>query len=197
MEIRELAEPGPWLRPLAADALTKFCNTKGNWSLAKGVAKLTPREGERGWRRFDHYLWIEGEWGDFEAEFEYCMQEGSNSGFYLHVGDRAQPVKTGVEVQLYATPHDKPKARLTDHDAGGIIPGDPPAENASRPVGAWQHMHVLCEDGTLFVTLNGKLVQTMSLDHDKIRNRPRRGGIGFQDHSLPIELRGLRIRSLR
>ncbi len=197
VELLELDEPGPWLRPLGGEALSAHCETKGNWSLADGVATLTPRDGERGWRRFDHYLWSEGEWGDFEAEFEYRLQEGGNSGFYFHVGDRSKPVATGVEVQLYATPVDKPQDRLTDHDAGGIIPGGPPNRNASRPIGEWNHMHVLVEDGTFHVTLNGKLVQAMPLDHSKIADRPRTGAIGFQDHSLPIELRNWRVRALR
>jgi hypothetical protein len=36
----------------------------------------------------------------------------------------------------------------------------------------------------------------MALDHKRIADRPRTGSIGFQDHSLPLQLRNLRIRSL-
>lgn len=194
VEILELAPPGKWIEPLAAKDLTVHCATEGNWSLVDGVAQLTPREGESGWQRYDHYLWLAGDYAEFEAEFEYRLEARGNSGFYFHVGDRSTPVATGVEVQIYDTPKDK--ARLTDHDAGGIIPGGPPSSNAALPTGEWNHMHVLCENGQVLVTLNGRLVHVMALDHSKIADRPRRGAIGFQDHSLPIALRRWRVRQL-
>ncbi|MEZ6038164.1 MAG: DUF1080 domain-containing protein [Planctomycetota bacterium] len=198
VELLPLSAPGTWSEPLTAKALTDNFTTKGRWSLADGVATLTPRDGEQGWQRYDHYLWLKDDklFADFEAEFEYRLQEGGNSGFYFHVGDVAQPVKTGVEVQLYATAPDKAAAKLTDHDAGGIIPGGPPSENASHPAGEWNRMHVVCENGRVQVTLNGRLVHVMALDHKAIADRPRTGAIGFQDHSLPLELRRLRVRRL-
>ncbi len=194
VELLELDAPGAWLAPLTAESLSTHCATRGHWQLAEGTAALVPREGESGWRRFDHYLWLEGEYAEFETEFEYRLQERGNSGFYFHVGDRDRPVATGIEVQIFATPPDR--ERLTDHDAGGIIPGGPPTTNASRPAGQWNHMHVLCEADSFRVTLNGRLVQDMRLDAKPIADRPRSGAIGFQDHSLPIELRNWRVRNL-
>ena len=196
VELLPLDAPGPWLEPLAAAKLSDNFATEGNWSLADGVATLTPSEGQRGWQRYGHYLWLEGDYAEFEAEFEYRLQERGNSGFYFHVGDRAQPVRTGVEVQLYATPPKKPAQRLTDHDAGGIIPGGPPRENASQQPGRWNRMHVRVEDGEVRVTLNGRLVHVMALDHRAIADRPATGAIGFQDHSLPLDLRRFRVRKL-
>ena len=194
VEILELDQPGPWLEPLDAKDLAVHCETKGNWTLKDGIARLTPREGESGWQRYDHYLWLSGDYAEFEAEFEYRVEARGNSGFYFHVGDRATPVATGVEVQIFDAPTDK--AHLTDHDSGGIIPGGPPSSSAARPAGEWNRMHVLCEDGTVLVTLNGKLVHTMPLDDKKIADRPGSGAIGFQDHSLPLELRRWRVRRL-
>jgi len=194
VELLPLRAPGQWLEPLSAAKLEDHFATEGNWSLQDGVATLTPSEGQRGWQRYGHYLWLEGDYAEFEAEFEYRLQERGNSGFYFHVGDRSKPVRTGIEVQLFATPKDK--QRLTDHDAGGIIPGGPPTENAARPAPAWNRMHVRCENGTIHVTLNGRLVHVMPLSHDRIKDRPATGAIGFQDHSLPLDLRRLRIRKL-
>ena len=197
VELLPLKAPGPWLEPLSADELTDNFTTAGNWSLSEGVATLTPSEGQRGWQRYDHYLWLEGDdYAEFEAEFEYRLQERGNSGFYFHVGDRSKPVRTGVEVQLYATPPEKQQRLLTDHDAGGIIPGGPPRENAARRVSTWNRMHVRCEGGEIRVTLNGRLVHVMSLEHRLIEDRPQAGAIGFQDHSLPLDLRRFRVRKL-
>ena len=196
VELLPLDAPGTWLEPLSAGELTEHFTTAGNWTLADGVATLTPSEGQRGWQRYGHYLWLEGDYAEFEAEFDYRLQKRGNSGFYFHVGDRAQPVRTGVEVQLYATPPEKPQKRLTDHDSGGIIPGGPPRENASQQPGSWNRMHVRVEDGEIHVTLNGRLVHVMALDHRAIADRPATGAIGFQDHSLPLELRRFRVRKL-
>ena len=196
VELLPLDAPGPWLEPLSAGELTEHFTTAGNWTLADGVATLTPSEGQRGWQRYGHYLWLNGDYAEFEAEFDYRLQKRGNSGFYFHVGDRAQPVRTGVEVQLYATPPEKPQKRLTDHDSGGIIPGGPPRENASQQPGSWNRMHVRVEDGEIRVTLNGRLVHVMALDHRAIADRPPTGAIGFQDHSLPLELRRFRVRKL-
>ena len=45
-------------------------------------------------------------------------------------------------------------------------------------------------------TLNGRLVHVMPLDHRAIADRPKTGAIGFQDHSLPLDLRRFRVRRL-
>jgi hypothetical protein len=194
VELLELDPPEPWLHPLLAENLAQHWTTQGNWSLQDGVAALAPRAGEQGWQRYDHYLWLAGDWAEFEAEFDYRLQPGGNSGFYFHVGDRQSPVATGIEVQIYDSAPDR--QQLTDHDAGGIIPGGPPSRNAARPAGQWNRMHVRCEAGGILVTLNGRLVHVMPLVHKRIADRPRGGAIGFQDHSLPLELRAVRVRRL-
>ena len=66
-----------WAQPLEAKELGQHCTTKGNWKLEEGVATLTPRPGESGWQRYDAYLWINGEYKDFEIEFEYKVQKGA------------------------------------------------------------------------------------------------------------------------
>src|SRR5438445_2673183 len=84
-----------WVDLLGKD-LTKNCMTKGNWILGDdGVVALVPRKGESGWQRYDAYLWAKKQYKDFEAEFEYKVDKGGNSGFYFHVGDLKEPVKHG------------------------------------------------------------------------------------------------------
>ena len=121
-------------------------HTKGNWSIDDdGVITLTPREGEKGWARFDAYLWSMKEYKDFEIEFDYMVQDKGNSGFYLHVGDKASPVQKGIEVQIYDSYPKGADGKLTDHDSGGIIPGIPPQKNAAKPAGEWNHFNVVCQ----------------------------------------------------
>ena len=193
IEVLELAEPGPWVDLLPNDDLSKHWETKGNWRLQDGVVSLTPREGERGWQRYDAYLWCTtGTYADFEAEFEYRLEKRSNSGFYFHVGDKANPVRTGLEVQIFDS-FGKTKA-LNDHDSGGVIPGVPPLANAAKAPGEWNRFRIQCVGNDLTVELNGVVVNRVKLDRPNLKDRPRRGPIGFQDHALPLSLRNIRIR---
>lgn len=182
---------------LAGGDLTKNWTTTGNWKLEPdGVVTLQPRPGEKGWQRYDAYLWLKQPYQDFEAEFDYKVEKGGNSGFYFHVGDVKSPVAQGIEVQLYDSAGKKPDAKLTDHDSGGIIPGLPPTKNASKPAGEWNHMKVTVKDNKVTVALNGEVVNEVPLDHPKLKDRPPSGSIGFQDHGLPLALRNIRVRGL-
>lgn len=181
---------------LTGTDLTTHWETTGNWSLSEGVAKLTPRPGESGWSRWSAYLWSKNQLKDFEIEFDYLLQPKGNSGFYLHVGDRNDPVRKGIEVQIFDSasfPAEKP---LNDHDSGGIIPSIPPTKRAAKPAGEWNHFRIVVKEGKLTVHLNGELVNEVNLDHPKIKDRPETGYFGFQDHGLPLSLRNIRVKPL-
>jgi hypothetical protein len=171
--------------------------TKGNWSVGEDdVVRLEPRSGEIGWRRFDAYLWSTRKYKDFEIRFDYNVQSKGNSGFYFHVGDKADPVQRGIEVQLFDSHARKPGDPLNDHDSGGVIPGIPPTRNAAKPAGEWNRCRIVVQDGTLKVILNRQLVNEVSLMHPHIKKRPLTGYIGFQDHGLPLALRDVRVMDL-
>lgn len=182
---------------LVGQDLAKNWTTKGNWTLDKsGVIALTPRPGESGWSRWDSYLWSKKSYGDFEIEFEYKVQKGGNSGFYFRVGDVNNPVARGIEVQIYDSGSKKPGSKLTDHDSGGVIPGIPPTKNAAKPTGEWNQFQITVQNDKLTVKLNGETVNEVNLAESKVKDRPKVGPIGFQDHAFPISLRNIRIREL-
>lgn len=186
-----------WQEPLAGGDLKKHWTTTGNWKLDKeGVVALEPREGEKGWTRYDAYLWLNGEYKDFEIDFEYKVQKGGNSGFYFHVGDVKKPVETGIEVQIYDSGSKGADAKLTDHDSGGVIPGIPPTKNTAKPAGDWNRFQITVKGDTLTIMLNGEKVNEVDLKNDKLKNRPATGAIGFQDHGLPLALRKIKIKKL-
>lgn len=187
--------PWTWLLSAETKELGQHWRTTGNWTLKDGVATLTPRPGDRGWSRFSDYLWSKEEFGDFEIEFEYKLEKKGNSGFYFRVGDIEDPVKQGIEVQIYDSPSKGPDAKLTDHDAGGIIPGLKPHRRAAKPAGEWNKMRVWHSDKRISVMLNGVNVNAHDLiGGGRLAQRPPKGPIGFQDHALPLSLRNIRIR---
>ncbi len=177
--------------------LKQHWTTTGNWKLNEdGVVALEPRPGESGWTRYDAYLWLNGEYKDFEIEFDYKVQKGGNSGFYFHVGDVKEPVRTGIEVQIYDSGDKKADAKLTDHDSGGVIPGIPPTKNTAKPANEWNHFKITVQGDKLIIALNGEKVNEIDLKHDKLKDRPATGAIGFQDHGLPLALRNIKIKKL-
>jgi Domain of Unknown Function (DUF1080) len=186
-----------WVDLLAGGDLTKNWTTAGNWMLDKeGVVALVPRPGESGWQRYDAYLWAKKQYKEFEADFEYKVAKGGNSGFYFHVGDLKSPVATGIEVQIYDSASKGKDAKLTDHDSGGIIPGIPPTKRTAKPAGEWNHMQVTVKANKVTVKLNGEVVNDVPLDHKSIKTRPSTGYIGFQDHGLPLWFRNIKVREL-
>jgi hypothetical protein len=183
-----------WVELFKPNALPKNWTTTGNWRIDdKGLAALTPRPGEHGWKRFDAYLWSNQQYGDFEADFDYQVRNEGNSGFFLHVGDKASPVEHGIEVQIFDS-YGQAVAQLTDHDSGGVIPGFPPVKNAARVAGEWNHFHIVVKGNRLDVELNGAKVNEAKLDSAPLKDRPKKGYIGFQDEGHPLLLRYLRIR---
>ena len=190
-------EKDGWTDLLPGNNLDKYWTTEGNWTIDdEGVVTLKPRKGEKGWSRFDAYLWLKDkQYENFEFQFDYMVEKGGNSGFYFHVGDMKSPVAKGIEVQIYDSGSKPADKRLTDHDSGGIIPGVPPTKNAAKPAGEWNQFHIIVKDKQLTVKLNGTVVNEVDLaEHPKLKNRPDTGYIGFQDHALPLKLRNLKIK---
>ena len=108
--------------------------TNGNWIVKDGVITLHPREGEKGWQRYDAYLTSEKTYDDFVLEVDFKFEPGGNSGVFLRVGDLKDHVTSGMEIQILDTHHlDKPG----NHDCGGIIRTTAPFRNAVKPAGQW------------------------------------------------------------
>ena len=193
----QAAEADEWVDLLPENKLATHWTTTGNWSISEeGVVSLVPRPGESGWTRYDAYLWLTGDYRDFEFQFEYKLNPKGNSGFYFHVGDVKQPVAKGIEVQIYDSYSPDPQAKLTDHTSGGVIPGVPPQKNAAKPAGEWNHFLIVVKGDLLTVKLNGETVNEVKLNEGRLAERPKSGSIGFQDHGLPLLLRNLKMRKL-
>ncbi len=190
------AAEGYWTPLLEKNDFSKHWETTGNWSIKEGAATLTPRPGEKGWERWGMYLWSKAKYQDFEIQFDYKVEPKGNSGFYFHVGDKNDPVRTGIEVQIYDSAGKAPGAKLTDHDSGGVIPSIPPTKSTAKPAGEWNTFHITCKGRDVTIDLNGVTVNKFSLDHEKLKDRPSTGYIGFQDHGLPLSLRNIKIRTL-
>lgn len=173
--------------------------TSGNWITENdGSLLIQPREGEKGWQRYDAYLWSEKKYKDFVLDVEYAYPPGGNSGVYFRVADRNDPVKQGIEAQILdCSSKEEP---LSSHDHGGIVgTKSAPSKNKSQPPHVWNRMVVTCIGTHLEVELNGESIIHCHLDETPMKDRPLEGYIGFQDHGQPnnIKFRNIRIREIQ
>ncbi len=193
------AQDAQW--PTVIDGDLDNVTTEGNWIVEGTTVFLEPRPGEEGWKRYGSYLWLLGEYHDFICQFEFKFSTRGNSGFYFRVADTADPVVTGLEIQLTQC---HKKEEIGWHDLGGIIKfkerevGDPRAR-ATKPPGEWNTARVTMQGNHLTVIINDILVHDrLDLSAHEIDGAPlaTSGSIGFQDHGMPFWLRNIRIKKL-
>jgi hypothetical protein len=171
--------------------------TTGNWLPQQdGSLLIQPREGEKGWQRYDAYIWSKKKYKDFVLDVEYSYPPGGNSGVFFRVGDLSDPVSQGIEAQILDN-SDKEDA-VGPHDHGGIIRAVGPTKNMSRPPHQWNRMVVTCIGSHLQVELNGEQIVDTQLDQGAMKDRPSEGYIGLQDHGEPnnLKFRNIRIREI-
>jgi hypothetical protein len=168
--------------------------TTGNWVVEKdGVVTLKPRAGEEGWQRYDAYLTTARKYKDFVLDLEFKIGEGGNSGVFLRVGDPANQVDTGMEVQILDT---HGKADPGHHDCGGVIRTAAPSKNMAKPAGEWNRYRITLHGHHLEVELNGEQIIDLMLDESAMKDRPLEGHIGFQDEAKRVWYRNVRIKEL-
>lgn len=182
-------------RPLFNGKNLEGWKTAGNWLIqGDGSLMIKPRAGEKGWQRYDAYLWTDRKYKDFILDLEYTYPPGGNSGVFFRVADTADPVKQGIEVQILDN-YGQENA-LSAHDHGGVISSTGPLVNMSLPPHQWNRMVIQCVGSHLQVELNGRQIIDTQLNEGPLKDRPLEGYIGLQDHGEPNNLRFRNIRIL-
>ena len=171
------------------------------WKVEKGI--LHGGEPRGSW------LMNEKEFGDFILEFEFKLGERGNSGCALRAPLRGDPAFDGLELQM-ADVRYNPEAKDSEL-TGGLYRAIAPKKQVYKPTD-WNKYRVTLKGSHITVVLNGETIQDLDLDkqeqvvkrHDgtiapPIKDRPRKGHIGFQelsrggDHAM---IRNARIKVL-
>jgi hypothetical protein len=177
-----------------------------------------PAEGSPAWTVKDGTLtssgdrgcWFisEKEYGDFELEYEFKIGPRGNSGLALRAPAKGDPAFDGMEMQM-ADLRYNPEAQPSEL-TGGIYRAIAPAEQVYKPE-EWNSVRVSLKGTKLVIVMNGKTIQDTDLSthsetvllHDKktkaplIKDRPRKGRIGFQNLSRDggqVLIRGAKIK---
>jgi hypothetical protein len=172
------------------------------WTVEGGVVRGSEPRGT--------WLISNDEYGDFVLEFEWRLGDHGNGGCGLRFPDAGDPAFDGIELQMvdprYYGEREMPAAELT----GGLYRAVAPTEQRFKP-NDWNKYSVTCRGPQITVELNGEQILDVNLDeqttptrrHDgseapPLKDRPRRGHIGFQELSRSghVEIRNARIKVL-
>ena len=171
------------------------------WKVEKGILQGGEPRGS--------WLMSEKEYGDFILEFEFKLGERGNSGCALRAPLRGDPAFDGLELQM-ADLRYNPQAKDSEL-TGGLYRAIAPKKQVYKPT-EWNKYQVTLKGPRLKVVLNGELIQNLDLTeqnqevkrHDgtlapPIKDRPRKGHIGFQELSRGeqhAQIRNARIKLL-
>jgi hypothetical protein len=171
------------------------------WRVEKGV--LVGGDPRGSWLMSDR------EYGDFILEFEFKLGERGNSGCALRAPMHGDPAFDGIELQM-ADLRYNPEATAAEL-TGGLYRAVAPTQQVFKPT-EWNRYEIACLGPQIKVVLNGTLILDVDLDdqsarpkrHDgteapALKNRPRRGHIGFQELSRDnshVQIRNARIKAL-
>ena len=175
-------------------------NAKPNgWTVVDGVLTRMPRSG---------YIWTKESYGDFVLDVEVKVSRRCNSGIFFRT-DPKNAVQGGFEIQVFDTTG---KTKLGKHDHGALYDALAPSANPAKPAGEWDRFIITCKGPKITVSINGKQVVNANLDDWKTGNKnpdgsrnkfktalkdlPRTGHIGFQDHGQNVWFRNVYLKKL-
>jgi len=159
------------------------------------------------------YIWTKADYGDFELSLSYKLSEGANSGVFYR-SEKADPVHRGFEVQLmddagFQKTHGTLDARKLN---GSFYEGKAPEADPAKPVGEWNTFTLKCEGTRMTCAING--VQVFDVDVNDwpeagknpdgtpnkfkvaIKDKPRSGRIGLQNHGQVVWFKDIRVKPL-
>jgi hypothetical protein len=139
------------------------------------------------------WLVSDKEYGDFILEFEFKLGERGNSGCGVRFPDHGDPAFDGMEIQM-ADFRYNPEAKDSEL-TGGIYRAIAPTKQVYKPT-EWNKYQITLKGDHIKVVLNDEVIQDLNLNEQNqevkrhngalappVKDRPRKGHIGFQELS--------------
>lgn len=172
----------------------------GPWKVEDGAICLAKGGG---------MLWTDAQYDNFVLKVDFKMSPGCNSGVFLRTGDPKDPVQTGIEIQVYDDAGKQP----SKHSCGAIYDLVAPSKVVTRPAGEWNSFVLTANKNLLSVELNGEKIAEMDVDQwtmagkqpngeknkykRAVKDFPRTGWIGLQDHNHPVCFKNVKLKVLK
>lgn len=159
------------------------------------------------------YAWTRNDYGNFELTLSYKLSEGANSGVFYRT-DPENPVQGGFEIQLLDDEgFQKVKGKKDAKNLNGsFYDCKGPMAYPGKPVGSWNQFKLTCEGPKIRVEINGVLVNDVNVDDwdtpmknpdgsankfkTALKELPRTGRIGFQNHGQVVWIKNVAVRPL-
>ena len=159
------------------------------------------------------YAWTKKDYQDFELQFAYRLSESANSGVFFRT-DPKNPVQGGFEVQLLDNEgFQKVKGKKDPKNLNGAFYDcQAAAMDSAKPVGEWNRMKLTVKGALGRIEINGQVINEFDIDQwdtpqknpdgsnnkfkRALRELPRSGRIGFQNHGQVVWFKDIKIRSL-
>ena len=159
------------------------------------------------------YIWTKKSYENFELSLAYKLSEGCNSGVFFRT-DKDNPVQGGFEVQLldnkgFAKTHGEIREKNAN---GAFYDAQAASSDPAKPVGQWNHLTLKCMGPRLQISINGILVNDVNVDDwdtpkknpdgsankfkTALKELPRSGRIGFQNHGQVVWIKDVKVQSL-
>ena len=156
-----------------------------------------------------YITYFEKPFDDFVLACDFKVSPGANSGIFIRTADQADPVQRGFEIQI----HDSAGKPQTRHSCGALYDAVAPSVDANKPAGEWNHIEITATGSVIKVVLNGKPIVEADVGRwteagknpDGTKNKfaralkdfPRAGYIGLQDHNAPVWFKNIKVKPLK
>ena len=177
------------------------------WEAKDGAIHLDKSKGGSG------DLVTDKEYGNFHLKLEWKIAPHGNSGilFYVHEDPAkyGEAYYTGPEMQVLDNDGHS-DGKIHKHRAGDLYDLIPCSKETVKPVGEWNKVEIISNNGSLKLFLNGTNVVSTTLwnedwktmvSNSKFKQWPdfgtfKRGKIDLQDHGNEVWYRNIKIKEL-
>lgn len=147
------------------------------------------------------------EFSDFDLKFEFLLAPDANNGLAIRAPLDGDAAYAGMELQIIDN-ESKKYGDLLDYQYHGSLYGIAPAlRGFQKPTGEWNQQEVHCRGRQITVTLNGKKILDVNLDHvaphgETIDQKEHpglkrsTGRVGFLSHGDKVSFRNIMIKDL-
>jgi hypothetical protein len=177
------------------------------WDVQDGALHLDKSRSGRG------DLLTDKTYSNFDLKLEWKISPKGNSGILIYVQEDTkkyqEPYHTGPEMQVLDN-DGHPDGKIHKHRAGDLYDLIPCTKETVKPVGEWNEVEIISNNGELKLFLNGTNVVTTTLwngdwktlvSASKFREWPdfgtfKSGKIDLQDHGNEVWYRNIKIKEL-
>ena len=166
------------------------------WVIQDGAAVREKQAGD---------IWTKERFGNFVLDLEFKTE--GNSGIFIRTGNPRDCVQTGLEIQVL-----DPQRAPSKHSCGALYDALAPTKEMTKK-GQWSHAVITAAGSKLTIVMNGEKIIDTDLDrwdtprknpdgtpnkyNKALKDFPREGHIGLQDHGAKVSYRNIKIQPVQ